>query len=116
MLIKLFKYILLADDTNLLCSGKILLQLGLNISTELEKLKIWFEANKLSLNLTKTNHMVFSNYKFTPNLCIKICIYYIDKVKSTKFLGVLLDEKLTWKEHIVDVNKKYKKLLVYSVK
>ena len=65
----------------------------------MDKLSIWFKANKLSLNLKKTKFMVFE-----PRLKCSICYIQISidnqnivKVKKTNFLGVILEENLNWK-------------------
>ena len=53
------KFILFADDTNSFCTGSNLKEICQVITSELEKLNLWFSLNKLSLNVTKTNYMVF---------------------------------------------------------
>ena len=57
----LMKSILFADDTNLFYSGDKLSQVCETVSTELGKLHRWFQVNKLSLNIAKTNFMIFGN-------------------------------------------------------
>ena len=95
----LFKYILFADDTNLFCSGKDLGILSKQICLELNKLDNWFAINKLSLNVTKTNFMLFGN-RNKSNCIISIKNKEIERVQVTKFLGILIDENFNWKEHI----------------
>ena len=53
------KFVLFADDTNMICSGDDLQQLLKEITQELNKLKDWFDSNKLSLNLNKTKILFF---------------------------------------------------------
>ena len=70
----ILKCILFADDTNFLCSGDDLYELCETICLELEKLSIWFAVNKLSLDVEKTNSMIFSNCNNNYDnlhLCIK---------------------------------------------
>ena len=55
------KFILFADDTNIFCSGSDIVQLSILVSNELDKLIEWFAVNKLSLNLSKNNFMLFTN-------------------------------------------------------
>jgi len=55
-LIKLLKMVLY---TNIFCSGENLKQLVKDVNKEMNKLKIWFDNNKLSLNLNKTKLMLF---------------------------------------------------------
>ena len=92
--------VLFADDTNLFCSGTDEAELNIKVSNKLAKLKFCFAANKLSLNVQKTNFMVFSEKKINHNYTIKIDDKKIDRVKKTKFLVVFIDENLTWKEHV----------------
>ena len=105
----LLKFILFADDTNIFCSGKDLQKLSNLITQELYKLTDWFAANKLSLNVSKTNFMIFSNAKKVEELQVKINNTAITRVNATKFLGVFIDEKLNWKEHIKFVKAKLSK-------
>ena len=60
---KLLKVILFADDTNLFRSSDNLQQLCREVSVELNKLNVWFKVNKLSLNVDKTNFIIFSGKK-----------------------------------------------------
>ena len=95
------KFVLFADDTNIFASGTNIDELCKNINSELEKLNEWFITNKLSLNVSKTSYMLFSNRSdcnFDYNIYINT--FKIDRVFSCKFLGVVIDSKLNWKEHI----------------
>ena len=60
-LLKLAKFILFADDTNIFCAGNNLKELQGMINGVLAKLAKWFAVNELTLNLSKTNHMIFRN-------------------------------------------------------
>ena len=55
----IFKFIIFADDTNLFCTSKDIVSLSVTICKELMKLDRWFAQNKLSLNISKTNYMIF---------------------------------------------------------
>ena len=55
----LFELHLFADDTNLFYSNKNLSLLKSNINTHLEYINLWLSCNKLSLNVTKTNFVIF---------------------------------------------------------
>ena len=65
---------------------------------------MWFKANKLSLNIKKTNFMDFKPRQKLSicNIRISIDNQNIVKVKETRFLGVILDENLDWKSGISD--------------
>ena len=68
-------------------------------------------ANKLALNVDKTNYIMFQN-KNTPEMAqtLNIGNYKIEEKRSIKYLGVILDNKLNFKEHVqYCVTKLYKK-------
>ena len=96
-------FILFADDTDIIYSNTDLVQLMNTVNSELDILSDWFKANMLSLNVQKTNFMLFG-YKTVPtvyglqdpNFNIKIENYSISRVEFTKFLGVIIDSKFTW--------------------
>ena len=100
------KFILFADDTNIFCSWSDIVQLSIIVSNELDKLSEWFAVNKLSSNLSKTNFMLFTNCRREQNVNISINNCDIDMVYKTKFLGVVLDSKLNWKDHVAMVKSK----------
>ncbi len=102
------KLILFADDTNILFSGDTLNELLKEITTEISKLKIWFNSNKLSLNLNKSKVILFGNNKINTQINIQIDGVIIERVKEIKFLGTIIDEKLSWKSHIK--NTKYRNI------
>jgi len=108
----LLHYILFADDTNVFLSHASYDRLIEIASQELKAATDWFKANKLSLNLTKTNFIVFrSNKKQIPPSTNHITIdgVNIPQVNSSKFLGVHMDQHLKWNTHIDEINKKITK-------
>ena len=94
--------ILFADDTNSFLSGTNLRVLADTINKELIKFNTWLQVNKLSLNIGKTHYIIFKGKRKskTHNVDIKLNDVTLKKVNQTKFLGVLVDESLTWKVHI----------------
>lgn len=100
--------ILFADDTNIFMSDKDILRLNNRVNAELSKLSHWFKLNKLSLNIKKTSYMIFhTKNKIIKNKpIIKIDDTEINQVSSTKFLGVIINETLTWNDHIVFIKQK----------
>ena len=96
-------FILFADDTNILYSDSNVHNLISIINHELDKLYTWFSVNKLSLNASKTNYMVFGRRKINCDVDIKINSSQITRVNKTKFLGIMIDEQLNWKEQIHQV-------------
>jgi hypothetical protein len=105
---KLISFILFADDTNIFYSNKCLKTLSNIIQTEIDKVAEWLHVNKLSLNTTKTKVILFRSPNKKPSQIIKISINgkNIEQVKTTTFLGIIIDECLTWKDHIAKVTKK----------
>jgi len=71
---------------------------------ELCKIDHWLRANKLSLNYNKTNFMLLNSQKHNPT-SFKVIIdnHSISPVGKPKYLGVLLDNKLSWKPHLQKV-------------
>ncbi len=69
----------------------------------------WFQANKLSLNVSKTYFMIFSNKKCDDNYKISINGIDITRVFVTKFLGVHLDFQLNGSKHISVIKNKIAK-------
>ena len=68
----------------------------------------WCRANKLSIHFKKSNFMVFRprQRRQTLDISIQIDNNVIESVKETVFLGVILDEHLSWKPHILNVSRK----------
>ena len=112
----LLKFILFADDTNLFCSGKDPTQLSKIINTELRKLHIWFSVNRLSVNAAKTNYKLccLATIVRKINIDIKIDNTVLDRACVTKFLGILIDDKLNWKEHIGMTKSKLSKTIAIT--
>ena len=106
----LFK-ILYADDTCVLINGNHLNNLIDRLNTELISLNNWFKANKLSLNTKKSFFMIFHRSRIKPNVINKVVIdnHELTQVNSAKYLGVIIDHKLNWIEHISYVKSKMSK-------
>ena len=107
------KFILYADDTNLFTAHENLEILINQINCELIKVSEWLKINKLSLNVKKTHFINFHNRQKKIDIVPKINIdkNQIDQVRFTKFLGVLINENLTWSDHISAVLNKTSKNL-----
>ena len=71
-------------------------------------MKTWLDVNKLSLNIDKTNFIIFRSpqHSFSEIVCIKFGKFPIKQTSYVKFLGVLLDENLSWKYHLTELSKK----------
>ena len=104
------KFFLFADDTNIYYEDKKLDVLEKTINFELRKLTLWLNINRLALNITKTNFVIFSaKNKPLRNITILINNRAIEQKDYVKYLGVLVDSRLTFKPHTDAVNKKIAK-------
>ena len=96
------KAILFADDTTIYSTSEDIPTLFNNVNLDLDSLTEWFRSNKLSLNVGKTNYVVFKNdpRPIDSNLNIKVGNIPIEHKNVVKFLGVCIDAKLEWHDHI----------------
>ena len=85
-----------ADDTSLYYSHKNIRYLKWNIEEDINRIMDWYRANKLTLNISKTECIYFNN---TTNFEIDIGETKIKSVNSAKILGIWLDNKLSWKKY-----------------
>ena len=105
---EMLKVFLFADDTNILYADKNLRSLELIVNQELCKLYDWLTANKLTLNIKKSNFVIFSPVQKKFTYQPKIMIFDNEQNKNValeckefiKYLGILIDSHLTWKHHI----------------
>ena len=94
------KSILFADDTVLVQSDNNLGKLQNSVNHEMTKVMDWLTTNKLSLNISKTKYMLITNkHVSTEYFVINVNSNRIERTLTYKYLGVNVDEKLTWKEH-----------------
>lgn len=101
-------FYLFADDTNLLYADKNLKSLETIVNCELSKVVGWLIANKLSLNIKKTNYIIFHPYqkRIVFDICIKVydsrtkTFFDLERKVHVKCLGVIIDQHLSWKHHI----------------
>ena len=108
---KAFEFNIFADDTNLFYANASLVNLESIINENLKKVIDWLAANKLSLNIDKTNFVLFHPTQRIPNYEISLLIRNnrIKHEKYIKYLGILLDSNLSWKYHISHLAKKIKR-------
>ena len=90
-------FYLFADDTNIYYEAESLTKLQCVVNKELKKVKMWLDVNKLSLNIDKTNFVIFkSPQHFSPETTtIRFGNLPVKQTCYVKFLGVLLDENLS---------------------
>ena len=109
----IFEFNIFADDTNLFHANANLVNLEITINRNLEKIFDWLAANKLSLNIDKTNFVLFHPPQRTPNHAIALFINnsQIKQEKYIKYLGIFLDSNLRWKSHITHISNKIKRCI-----
>ena len=100
-----------ADDTNLLNTSGSLKQLAKQMNLDLRFLSQWLNANKISLNASKTEYIIFKHARkpFDYDFRLSINGKRLYPSASIKYLGVLLDADLSWKSQINDVAAKLKR-------
>ena len=100
-----------ADDTNIIVPGCTFAELEQATNSELHNLYSWLKANNISLNIAKTEFMVISNcQKFLAESCSEIDIqldgHPISRVEHAKSLGLNIDDRLSWSNHIKELCRK----------
>ena len=118
---KRLNFLMYADDTTIYFNYEDfdLLTRETDINRELEKVNIWLKLNKLSLNTQKTKLMLFHRkQKHFDKISVVINGIEIEHVPSFNFLGIMLDENLSWKSHIEMVGNKISKVtgILYRLK
>ena len=104
---KLFDFHLFADDSNLFLSNKNNRVLKDNANSALIEVSEWFNTNKLSLNVEKSNHVIFlPPQQKVPSINLTVNQKKLEHKEYIKYLGVLIDSKLSWKSHIREISKK----------
>ena len=97
--------IMFSDDTSFFFENSKINTLFKTVSDELIKINEWFSANKMSLNVGKTRFSLFhksgKKYSISSHLpALKINNRDIERVNTMKFLDVLLDDNLSWKDNL----------------
>ena len=112
-IVKSSKVSMYADDTSIHHSSKDIAQLNAVLNEELRGLDRWLKGNKLSLNVAKTCSMLITTkqkkkYLTAANQALQPSIReeHIEVICNTKYLGVQIDENLTWKNQIKSVTEK----------
>ena len=95
----------LADDTNLLHFGTSVYKLDKYVNLDLKNLTYWLNANRISLNVKKTELVIFKHQrkKLDSPIKIKLNRKRLHLSKSVKYLGIKIYENLNWKQHIHDI-------------
>jgi len=102
-----FQTTLFADDTRLHLSHKDIKMLQLDVQNELDKVDTWMRSNRLSINYNKTAYMILTATRSQNcNFEISMNGVRIQQTDSIKDLGVIIDNKLSWKPQISSLCRK----------
>ena len=94
------RFVHFTEDTTVFASDSDINNVHASVEAptrELVGVENWLKTNRLSLNVSKTSYMIISNQKKALNIKIRETIH--TKVSTVKFLGVTLDENITFKDH-----------------
>ena len=91
-----------ADDTKLLYLGKCIKNFDKLVNCDLKNMIYWLNANKISLNVKKTELVVFKSKRkqFDGEIKLKLSRKRLFPTDSVKYVGGKIDGNLSWKSHI----------------
>lgn len=101
------EYCVYADDTSLIYNSKCADDLERDMNGDLKTLSEWLSGLKLAANPKKTVYMLFkkkNRQDFTLNL--QLNTVNLQRVENVRYLGVIVDEKLSWYTHIANIEKR----------
>jgi hypothetical protein len=116
---KLFDFHLFADDAvNLFYANKSLITLEKEINKHLVNINDWLCANKLSLNIDKSIFLIFHTVQKKKLSPVRLTLNNCNLKEETKirYLGILFDSNLSWKQHISHLSRKISVILVRYLK
>ena len=104
-------FVLFADDTNIFVEGESIEEAYKKGNELLSSVKTYMILNKLHINMSKCCYIHFKPNVSKPQGIPDTCKLYIDdfpirKTRSAKFLGVVIDENLSWQPHIAALRRK----------
>ena len=110
-------FYLFADNTNILYANNNLKSLESVVNEELRKVCEWLNTNKLSLNTSKSNFVIFHPFQRKPDYNVTLKMYdndlkiltSLERKHYVKYLGVLIDSHLSWRYHIEYISSKISK-------
>ena len=98
---------LFADDTSLVLSASSLPELQTLMNHQVDLVHDWLLANRLSVHyVDKSQYMLVNknmNVSIADNFELKMGNHVIERTKSYRYLGLLVDEKFSWRDHINEV-------------
>ncbi len=98
---------LFADYTNVFIQAKNITDLISRTEALLKTLFEWLKDNRLLLSILKTEYSIFHNNRTQiPDHCNQLTFYNvtINRVTTAKYIGIVMDDTLTWEPHIKYLN------------
>jgi hypothetical protein len=96
--------VLFADDTSIIITDRNKLDFNLNINQTFKDINTWFKVNLLTLNFNKTQYLEFRTKSYyNVNTHIKYDENSTTNASEIKFLGLNIDNTLSWNQHIEHV-------------
>lgn len=99
---------LFADDSTVTINSTNAQTYNDEITKTITSIAQWLDNNNLKINIEKTKLMMFSQRSNT-NMSIHYDSQRIAQVKTSKFLGLIIDDKLDWKTHMEELTKRISK-------
>ena len=96
-------FYLFADDTAVTIKASDFAELQQKVNKVTADVSQWFRANRLSLNVQKTNYQIYSR-SCSQDLQVKLNDKSVLRKSCIKYLGILVDENLKWKSQINSVS------------
>ena len=111
-----------ADDTTVIVKGKTFQEAQRKANNTLETFYSYFTLNKLSINEGKTKYMIYDfrskkkKKNDTKHIMLTMNKVTLEQVKKIRFLGVVINDSLTWTDHKCHIKSKISKALgiIYS--
>lgn len=94
---------LYADDSTLVYIANELDTLKEYMAHDIQLLIEYFSDNHMKINLDKTNFIIFSLRGASPDINLEINNTRLGQVKSSRYLGIVIDENLKWNLHITSI-------------
>jgi hypothetical protein len=110
------KIIAFADDLELLTRGKLVSEHEDTANAELTKISKWVKENKVRFNDKNSKLMLMTRRKRKEREVLELYLNskILRQVKTMKYLGILIDNKLTFREHITQATEKCRKIFALS--
>ena len=112
-------FVLFAGDTTVYVQNDSIDSAIEILNTELAKVALWFDSNKLTLNVNKTQIIMLSRKKIlTPQNEVILRNAVVQRVNKAKLIGVIVDQHINWKDHISMIVQKNSKscCIIYLIR